>query len=340
MARLSLIPKIVICLIVVLFNACKKNEKEPIDITFKVPNGWPAPVYKNPSNPITEAGFVLGRKLFFDPRLSRDNSTSCGSCHQQFAAFSNLDHKVSHGIDNLLGKRNAPPMFNLAWHPSFMWDGGVNHIEVMPLAPISNPVEMDESIDNVLAKLRSDNSYKIMFKDAFGSETIDSQKMLLAFAQFMSLMISSDSKYDKVMAGQALFSTNEANGYNIFKKHCNGCHTEPLMTNFSFRNNGLDNTFVDLGRGLITQQPSDMGLFKVPSLRNVSLSRPYMHDGRFQTLEACVEHYISGVKQSATVDTLVASGILLSTQEKADVISFLNTLTDTTFVKDKRFMES
>ncbi|HQU99779.1 MAG TPA: cytochrome c peroxidase [Bacteroidia bacterium] len=331
----------VLCLtfITLCFAACKDNENESIDVTFKVPAGWPAPVYNNPANPITEAGFKLGRKLFYDPQLSRDNTVSCGSCHQQFAAFANLDHKVSHGIDNLLGTRNAPPMFNLAWHPTFMWDGGVNHIEVMPLAPIGNPVEMDEQIDNVIAKLRADNEYRFMFKEAFGTDSINSQKMLLAFAQFMSLMVSANSKYDKVMDGQAIFSSEEASGYSFFKKHCNGCHTEPLMTNFTYRNNGLDNTFADLGRGLITQQPNDMGLFKVPSLRNIALSKPYMHDGRFQTLEACIEHYNSGIKSSATVDSLVASGIAISTQEKTALISFLNTLTDSTFITDKRFIE-
>ncbi len=332
-------------LAMLLLAACKKNdndqsEDEPIDVTLSIPAGWPQPVYNNPANPITESGFKLGRKLFFDPLLSKDNSTSCGSCHQQFAAFANLDHAVSHGIDGLLGTRNAPPVYNLIWHDTYMWDGGINNLEVMPLAPITNPVEMNETIDNVIAKLNANTNYRLMFKSAFGSDTINSQRMLMAFAQFMSLMVSSNSKYDKVKKGEASFTANESAGYTLFVQKCASCHKEPLMTDFSYRNNGLDSIFKDLGRAMITSLLTDRGTFKVPSLRNVELSRPYMHDGRFKTLEQCIEHYNSGIKQSATLDSSLTMGIALTAQNKLDIISFLKTLTDNSFITDSRFSES
>lgn len=333
-----------IALTLLVFSSCKKDnptetDEAPIDVTLVVPAGWPQPVYNNPSNPITEAGFKLGRKLFFDPWLSKDNSTSCGSCHQQFAAFANLDHAVSHGIDNLLGTRNAPPIYNLIWHDAYMWDGGINNLEVMPLAPITNPVEMNETIENVILKLKASSNYRQMFKSAFGSDTITSQRMLLAFTQFMALMVSSNSKYDKVKNGQATFSTNESAGYNLFIQKCASCHKEPLMSDFSYRNNGLDSIFTDNGRGHITNDVNDNGKFKVPSLRNVELSRPYMHDGRFKTLDQCLEHYNSGIKQSTTLDSSLITGIPLTNQNKLDIISFLKTLTDNSFINDSRFSE-
>lgn len=337
-------PVAILCFALLFMAACNKKddnetESEPLDVTLTIPAGWPQPVYNNASNPITESGFKLGRKLFFDPLLSKDNSTSCGSCHQQFAAFANLDHAVSHGINGLLGTRNAPPVYNLIWHDAFMWDGGINNLEVMPLAPITNPVEMNETIDNVISKLNANSNYRLMFKSAFGSDTITSQRMLMAFAQFMSLMVSSNSKYDKVKKGEATFTSTESSGYTLFVQKCASCHKEPLMSDFSYRNNGLDSIFKDLGRAKITSLATDEGTFKVPSLRNVELSRPYMHDGRFKTLEQCLEHYNSGIKQSATLDSSLTLGISLSPQNKLDIISFLKTLTDNSFITDSRFSE-
>lgn len=338
----NLLSFLVIALLVL--SSCNKNnetetDEEPIDVNLVIPAGWPQPVYNNTANTITEAGFKLGRKLFFDPLLSKDNSTSCGSCHQQFAAFANLDHAVSHGIDNLIGTRNAPPIYNLIWHDAFMWDGGINNLEVMPLAPITNPIEMNETIENVILKLKASSNYRQMFKSAFGSDTINSQRMLLAFTQFMALMVSSNSKYDKVKNGQASFTANESAGYTLFIQKCASCHKEPLMSDFTYRNNGLDSIFTDLGRGHITNDVADNGKFKVPSLRNVELSRPYMHDGRFKTLDQCVEHYISGIKQSATLDSSLTTGVPLTGQNKLDIISFLKTLTDNSFINDSRFSE-
>ena len=309
-------------------------------LDFYVPAGFPQPVYDFSGNPITKDGFELGRKLFYDPVLSRDSTVSCGSCHQQFAAFAHADHRLSHGIDDLLGKRNAPGLFNLAWFPEFMWDGGVNHIEVQPLAPIANPVEMDEDIGNIPVKLQRIEAYRNLFKRAFGSDSITLQNTLYAMTQFMGRMISDNSAYDRNRLGTGQFSASENRGLALFRTHCVSCHTEPLMTDMQFRNNGLDSVFRrDAGRALITQIPQDSGKFKVPSLRNVALTYPYMHDGRFQTLERVLDHYTSGIRNSPTLDPLLLQPIILTQQDKADIIAFLNTLTDHAFLTDGRFAE-
>jgi cytochrome c peroxidase len=312
------------------------SPEEKIELV--IPQGFPQPVYNFSDNPLTTDGFKLGRKLFHDPILSRDNSTSCASCHQQFAAFAHLDHPVSHGIDNLFGTRNSPSLFNLIWHSSFMWDGGINHIEVQPIAPITNPIEMDESLANVINKLRNHPQYPSLFKKAFGTDSITTQLMLRAFAQFMGMMNSYNSKFDKYTRGETSLTAQESNGLNIFRAKCESCHKEPLFSDFTFRNNGLDDVFpTDSGRAHITALPGDIGKFKVPSLRNVSVSRPYMHDGRFQTLSQCIDHYRFHVKPSSTLDPLLANGITLTETEKQDLLQFLATLTDYEFINDPRF---
>ncbi len=327
-----------------IFTACQPDPSfDPAKpISFEVPEGWPQPKYNFENNPLTEAGFELGRKLFFDPRLSRTNDVSCGSCHQPFSAFAHLDHDVSHGVENKLGTRNSPPIFNLNWHSGFFWDGGVNHIELQPINPIQNPVEMDETLDNVVAKLKADADYQQRFKAAFGDETINSQRMLKALAQFMGMLVSSNSKYDKYMRGEAggNMTSNELNGLNIFRSKCATCHTEPLFSDFTYRNNGLPaNVYNDSGRAVITNDPADLYKFKVPSLRNLKYTPPDMHDGRLLTLEQVLDYYTTGIHHSPTLDPALKDGIQLSPQEKADLLSFLNTLNDEEFIKHPRFQE-
>ncbi|MBL0342110.1 MAG: cytochrome-c peroxidase [Bacteroidetes bacterium] len=326
--------------------ACKDDDnnqtQEPDNIEFVIPPGFPTPVYQFTNNAVTNERFELGRKLFYDPILSRDNSISCGSCHLQAGAFAHIDHKVSHGIDDLEGIRNAPGLFNLAWHDNFMWDGGINHIEVQPIGPIENPVEMDETLSNVILKLRASTQYKTLFKAAYGSDSITSQMMLRSMAQFMAVMVSADSKYDKYIRGEAggTFDAQELNGLNLFRQNCASCHTEPLFTDLSFRNNGLDSIFtLDQGRATITLDPNDEGKFKVPSLRNIEVTFPYMHNGKIKTLDKVLDHYTSGVLPSTTLDPLLVGGIALTTQEKADIVKFLRTLTDNTFLTNPRYSE-
>lgn len=311
-------------------------------IVFQIPEGWPTPHYQFENNTLTQAGFELGRKLFYDPRLSRDNSVSCGSCHQQFSAFAQLDHAVSHGVDNLEGNRNSPALFNLAWHNSFFWDGGVNHIEVQPIAPIQNPVEMDEKLANIIPKLQADADYQIRFTKAFGNDTINSQRMLKALAQFMAALVSKDSKYDRVMRKESgySFTTSEQNGMQIFEQKCSTCHKAPLFSDFTYRNNGLTASAVnDSGRAHITKDAADLYKFKVPSLRNLKYTAPYMHDGRFKNLENVLQHYVSGITNSTTLDASLQGGISLTDQQKTDLLAFLNTLNDEVFTKNKQFAE-
>jgi len=334
----------------ILMWACKVDppipkhlEGPPVySISFNVPQGWPQPVYNFQTNPLTEEGFRLGRKLFYDPRLSRDNTISCGSCHQDFAGFAHSAHALSHGIDGLFGTRNAPGLFNLNWHPAFMWDGGVNHIEVQPLAPITNTVEMDESVTNVISKLSADAEYKQMFQDAFGDNAINSQRIFKAIAQFQGMLVSSNSKYDKYIRGEAggTLSASEQNGLALFnQKKCSSCHVPPLFTDFSYRNNGLSyNTSLnDSGRAHITGLTTDRNKFKVPSLRNVTVTSPYMHDGRFGSLYQCLNHYNTGIIQTQNLDTLLINKIPMTNQEMQDIIDFLGTLRDYDFLNDPRF---
>jgi cytochrome c peroxidase len=311
-------------------------------LQLKIPMGWPNPptnIFAN--NPLTEEGFQLGKKLFYDGRLSKDGNFACASCHQQFAAFATYDHDLSHGFHDQFTTRNAPGLFNLAWAKLYNWDGGVNHIELQALSPMTAPNEMAENVDSVLHKLRKDTTYLRMFKAAFGSSLINSQRMLKALAQFTGSLISSDSKYDKVKRGEATFNPTEARGYELFKARCNTCHSEPLFTDYSLRNNGLalSDFLKDYGRMRITSNPADSLKFKVPSLRNLSVTFPYMHDGRLYSLYNVIDHYSRGMIQSPTLDSSLRKGIPFTTQEKNDIVYFLHTLNDTTFEKNKRFSQ-
>ena len=342
--------KLVSCVLIfvaftVFIVSCGKDPDtsiSPQSIQFQIPDGWPTPFYIFSGNEVTKGGFELGKKIFYDRRLSRDYSTSCGSCHQSFAAFAQSDHDVSHGVDDLTGTRNSPSLFNVAWATSFFWDGGVNHIEVQPLNPIQNPVEMDMKVDSVIARLSADPDYRDRFQAVFGSPEITTQRVFKSLAQFMGMMVSADAKYDRNAKGIAgnEFTASELAGKTIFESKCAGCHVPPLFTDFSFRNNGLPaSAFHDSGRYGITKSQADLFKFKVPSLRNLQYTKPYMHDGRFKTLEQVFDHYDHGVVAGPTVDTLLTGGVGLNTQERIDLLAFLNTLNDQTFVNDKRFAE-
>jgi cytochrome c peroxidase len=308
---------------------------------FDIPKGFPAPQYKFQNNPLTKEGFALGRKLFYDGRLSQDGNFPCASCHQQFAAFATYEHRLSHGFNNQFSFRNAPGLFNIAWQKELHWDGGINHIEVQPLAPITDPHEMADNLNNIIVKLKKDPQYKKMFTAAFGDALINSQRILKALAQFTGTMISANAKYDKVKKGNAVFNQYEQKGYDIFRQKCASCHQEPLFTDLSYRNTGLevDTTLFDYGRMRITGKKEDSLKFKVPSLRNVYLTFPYGHDGRFSTISDVLDHYSSGVVSSSTVDPLLKNGIALTDNDKFYLISFLGTLTDSSFVEDKRFSQ-
>jgi cytochrome c peroxidase len=228
---------------------------------------------------------------------------------------------------------------NLAWHKSFMWDGAINHLDMQALAPISHPDEMGEKIESVVKKLQQSKNYPTLFLKAFGDTIITGEHTLKAISQFMLTLVSSNSKYDSVMRMQAQFSSQEKNGYVLFQKNCAACHAEPLFTNLKFENNGLavDATLNDYGRMRITKNKSDSLKFKVPTLRNIEFSFPYMHDGRFKTIAAVLKHYTSGVKQSQTLSVHLQKPMVLSSNDKVDLTAFLLTLTDKSFLFNTKY---
>jgi cytochrome c peroxidase len=315
---------------------------------FLTPKGWQKPLYDFTKNPLTKEKIALGRKLFYDPILSKDNTISCSSCHLSHTAFTHIDHELSHGIKGRIGTRNSPALMNLAWQNSFMWDGSINHLDMQSLAPITHPDEMGETIENVIVKLQKTGKYPILFKQAFGDSIITGANTLKSISQFMLTLVSAESKYDKVMSLQGTkqagdknvaFNPYELKGYDLFKTHCAACHKEPLFMSNSFENNGLepDKDLLDSGRIKLTKRKEDAFKFKVPTLRNIEVSYPYMHDGRFPNLQMVLFHYTEGVHQSETLSPLLKNKMNLSEEDKRNLIAFLKTLTDEDFLHNPDF---
>lgn len=339
----------------------KPSDNTPRPLQWAKPSYFPDPVYNLSKNPLTVEGVELGKFLFYDGILSRTDNIGCGTCHQQQAAFTHHGHDLSHGVDDRIGTRNAPSVQNMAWNTSFFWDGGVHDMDMVPPVPIQNKVEMDERVANVIEKLKKTPvagatkqvDYPKMFKAAFGSDSITADRMMQALSQFMMTMVSATSRYDYFLRGDAAALTvQEKDGLSIFKQKCASCHAGELFTDQKFRNNGLTpNRINDQGRYAITLNADDRLKFKVPSLRNVGLTAPYMHDGRFTTLEQVLDHYANdkpgskdSIYVSPTLDPLLSvagqkRGISLTSSEKQSIIAFLKTLNDDDFIKDKRFSD-
>lgn len=326
------------CFLVLLFCACSFFLRWEDEL---FPESWPEPVYNFRKNPLDSATVQLGRTLFYDPVLSSDSTISCASCHSPYTAFTHVDHALSHGIKDRIGTRNSPVLINLAWGKHFMWDGAVNHLDMQALAPLENHLEMDEKLPHVIQKIARQKKYKRLFNAAFRSEEITGERFLKAISQFMLTLISSDSKYDKVMRGETgvEFTEREQKGYILFKQHCVACHTEPLFTDQSFQNNGLepDSALRDIGRMKVTQKRADSLKFKVPTLRNIERSAPYMHDGRYRSLQMVLFHYSSAIHVSPTLAPQLRGGIRLTEEDKTNLIAFLKTLTDQAFLTNKQF---
>jgi cytochrome c peroxidase len=305
------------------------------EVDFFVPQGWPKPHYNFENNPVSNEGFELGRSLFYDPILSKDSTVSCASCHLQFTAFAHVDHPTSHGVDSRVGKRNAPGLMNLAWTPYFHWDGGVLSLNGQAVNPITHPDEMGSDLGTVLYKLKRQKEYVAAFKKVFGIEDIKTQHVLKALAQFTVSLVSYNSKYDLMKRKEVEFNEQEKKGYALFQQHCNQCHKEPLFTNFEFKANGIgaNTTLVDSGRANITRKEKDAFLFRVPSLRNVEYSFPYMHDGRFNKLKEVVGHYAQPADWNFPISSELRKikNPLNSAQQK-DLLAFLKTLTDKGFL--------
>jgi cytochrome c peroxidase len=309
------------------------------ETALQYPDYFPRPEYNFENNPLDSNLINLGRKLFYDPVLSADNSTSCASCHSPYNAFAHTDHNLSHGINDEMGNRNAPALFNLAWQKQFMWDGAVNNLDVQALAPISHPKEMGSSIKEVVYKLNTTPAYNALFAKIYGENSITGERVLKALSQFQLTLVSANAKYDEVKQGKAAFTTEEAIGYNLFLQNCNSCHTEPLFSNYQFANNGLtvDTTLNDFGRWMITKESADSLLFKTPSLRNLKYSYPYMHDGRFKTVKEVLDYYMKDIKRYKTLSAPLNTPIILSPVDKANLAAFLNTLNDEAFIMNEKY---
>ncbi len=331
---------------------------DPTPYDLQTPANFP-PMVIPQDNPLTVKGVELGRYLFYEERLSGDNTQSCAGCHSPQAAFSDAPNVYSVGIDGLEGTRNAMALMNLGWETSFFWDGRAATLEEQILFPVADPVEMHDSWPNAVAELQSDEAYRSLFIEAFDADQIDSTLVAKAIAQFLRTMISANAKVDKVARGEAVFTSQEQRGFILTQLEggdpaagqggqwgadCFHCHTQVggLFTNGQFENNGLDSVFTDLGRFSVTGDPLDRARFKVPTLRNVALTGPYMHDGRFQTLDQVIEHYNSGGVPSPTISPFMKftqGGLQLPASDKAALIAFLNTLTDLDFINDPRFQD-
>lgn len=310
-------------------------------VAFVVPAGFPQPALPE-DNVLTSEGVALGEKLFFDVRLSGNGTQSCASCHAPERAFSD-GVALSRGAEGAEGARNAMPLFNLAWSPSFAWDGSKARVRDQALAAMVNPIEMHGEPAKVVAALARDAVMGEAFAAAFGSREITAERVGLALEQYLLTLVAADSKFDRAMRGAAELSEQEKEGFALFVTEydpvrgkrgadCFHCHGGALFSDQGFKSNGLDLVSADAGRAVATGKASDAGKFKTPSLRNVALTAPYMHDGRFATLEAVVAHYDHGVKRAAALDANLAkhpdAGLGLTSAEQAALVAFLRTLTD------------
>jgi cytochrome c peroxidase len=335
--------------------SCASKEEEiytPIPYNLEIPTLFAdkliAPVIPA-NNPLTEEGVALGKKLFFDKVLSGDETQSCASCHNPQKAFTD-NQQFSDGIDGFSGTRNAMPLFNLAWNfdERFAWDGKEFSLENQALEPITNPIEMHANWTIIAEKLEQHSEYPTLFTQAFGTSKIDSTLVTKAIAQFERILISGNSKFDQYLRGETSLTPEEENGFTIFMEeskgdcfHCHGSNNNPIWSDNKFHNNGLDTAFADFGLGAVTGDPSDNGKFKSPSIRNLAFTAPYMHDGRFATLEEVINHYSEGLQPSSTIDPLMKKvnqgGVSLSPEDKADLKSFLLSLSDFDFINNQNF---
>jgi cytochrome c peroxidase len=322
------------------FISCKKYDTGPTTTLQQIiPPGFPQPVYKFADNPLTEEGFELGRKLFYDGRLSLDGNFPCASCHQQSGIFGTFEHDRSHGYGGSHTLRNAPALFNLAWQKELHWDGAFKTLTDEANQPITTHSEMAGNFLEIINKLRKDEEYKKMFAKAFGSPAITGSAITKALAQFTGSIVSYNSRYDRMLNGQATFSNEEQHGYQLFQSKCISCHPPPMFTDYSYHNTGLpiDSFLFDFGRMRITHKSEDSLKFKTPSLRNVEMTSNYVHDGRFNTMYQVLNHYISGIQNSPTLDPLLVNKIPMTISERNDIVSFLRTLSDSSMLTNSRY---
>jgi cytochrome c peroxidase len=354
--KLPVIELVLLGVVMGMTFSCRKDKTQPYVESIPAPTPYsiaiPSWIASNPAigelvspidNPLTIEGVALGRELFYEPQLSGNSSMSCGSCHFQKYAFSD-PAQFSQGIDGDLGDRQAMALINLAWEESFFWDARSSSLEDQAYKPVVDHVELNDNWINVVEKLQNNPKYPPLFEYAFGTDQIDSTLVVKAIAQFERTLISFDSEFERIFfLGKGEFSESEEAGRLIFfgEGKCNRCHFPPLFTDKILRNNGLDASFEDLGLGAITGLSSGNGKFKVPTLRNIAQTGPYMHDGRFSTLMEVLEHYNNGVVGSSpNLDPIMSpfiGGLGLSDEEILNLHDFLLTLTDSSFLAEEKF---
>ena len=358
-----------------LATACGQDDPTPVappeppvasatPYTLVLPTQLPQSVVLPTDNPLTVEGIELGRKLFYETRLSSTNTMSCGSCHQQSKAFTDGRPRAV-GVDGVAHPRNTMSLVNLLWEPNLNWDGSATTLEAQARTPIENPVELHQSLTVGVGKLQQTTLYPPLFARAFGSATITEANVLKALAQFERTLISASSRYEKSLLGQVRLTEDERLGKVLFFNHpgeggnatarggsCDHCHngnnflfTASRLGTTQYFNNGLDLAFADPGRFSVTGQSADRGRFRVPTLRNIALTAPYMHDGRFPTLEKVVDHYNEHMLSSSpNVDPILllsntpgGTRLDLTATEKRQLVAFLKTLTDSAFIQNPRF---
>jgi cytochrome c peroxidase len=339
---------IVFLILLVAFFACTRDthvvkSATPYKLNYikgTLPDDVPTPA----DNPLTNEGVALGRMLFYDKILSNNNTQACADCHKQENAFSDFHIPFSKGIDGISGNRNAMPLFNLAWANNYFWDGRTKTLEEQALEPIENKIEMHAKLDDVLAKLNADAQYPQLFLNAFGSKIITRQNLAKAISQFERIIISDNSYYDQTLTGAKKLAPIDSFGKALFtdqfKGDCTHCHSlGSTFTNYDFKNNGLEDIAIDSGRYYVTKLPSDIGKFKTPTLRNIELTAPYMHDGRFATLEAVMQHYNIGFHNPPNLDVNISLGTKgrMTIPETKAIISFLKTLTDSSLITNPAY---
>jgi cytochrome c peroxidase len=350
MSRLSYI---IFCILVAAMQACSKTEMSPVPqpVELEVPANFPVPP-SMPDNPLTREGIELGRRLFYDKRLSGNNTISCASCHSQSLSFSDGVALSQIGVSGSILHRHAPALLNMAWaNNGLFWDGGSTNLESQAFAPLANKDEMNQELYELVNELKAVPDYVNRFREAFNDPEIKTGSIVKALAQFQRTLIAGQSRYDKFRRQEpgATLTVQEREGLQLVQSKCMGCHQGELFTDNRYHNNGIDQDFSDAsleglfqGRFRISYDPADLGSFKTPTLRNVMLTAPYMHDGRFATINAVLDHYSSGVLSSPSLDPLMKQnggmpGIPLSNSEKQSIIAFLKALTDESFISNPRF---
>ncbi|WP_044204877.1 cytochrome-c peroxidase [Flammeovirga sp. OC4] len=311
--------------------SCEENRQASV-ISYQ---NIPAPEH-NEMDPLK---VELGQKLFFDPHLSKDSTVSCAHCHQPQYGFGENSSLSTQGVSHKPLLRNSPALINIAWASGWFWDGGAKNIESLIFGPLTHEDEMGADLKLLMSNINASTYYRKEFKKAFGIDKVYSAHLARALAQYVRTLISNQSKYDSYLSGKYQFSEKEGLGYRVYQEKCSSCHKEPFFTDFEYHNNGLDTTYSDQheginkGRGRITRVEEDILKYKTPTLRNLFATAPYMHDGRFNTINEVLDHYEKEIQITPTLDPSLINGVHFEMSERENLIAFLETLMDSTFLE-------